>query len=389
MYRKFKADQIFTGLEMIDGDNVLIMREGACVEIVPFNQAGDDIEILSGILIPGLVNGHCHLELSHMKGKILPGLGLVDFVSKIMKQRYSEEDDIRTAIQVMEEKMIARGIVAIGDICNNSSTLSQKTHALISYHNFIEVSGWVPEVSDLRFSRSMALYDEFRNNGLIASLVPHAPYSVSDKLWELMLPYFKNAVVSIHNQESPFEDDLFLNGTGGFIGLYKSLKMDNVFFKPTKKSSLQSYFPKLATARSVILVHNTFTQKEDIEFVQSHNAHQLVSYCICINANLYIEEQVPPIALLLEKGCHIILGTDSIASNHNLDIVEEMKTIQAHYPAIALEQMLPWATLNGAKALGFEDTLGSFGKGKRPGVVLLENIEFGKLTPQSLSRRIL
>ena len=166
------------------------------------------------------------------------------------------------------------------------------------------------------------------------------------------------------------------------------MNIDNSFFKPSLKSSLQTYFHKLEKAISVILVHNTFTTQADIEFVQNQKSNQLVSYCICINANQYIEKALPPIEMLIKNGCNIILGTDSIASNYSLDMVEEMKTIQTNFPEVSLEQMLGWATLNGAEALGMGGEIGSFEKGKKPGVVLLENVEEKKLTKDSYSTRL-
>jgi cytosine/adenosine deaminase-related metal-dependent hydrolase len=91
-----------------------------------------------------------------------------------------------------------------------------------------------------------------------------------------------------------------------------------------------------------------------------------------VNANQYIEDAIPPIEMLRSSGCNIVLGTDSLASNWSLSILDEMKTIRKYFPQIPLEEMLAWATLNGATALGMERTLGSFEKGKKPGVVLLD-----------------
>jgi cytosine/adenosine deaminase-related metal-dependent hydrolase len=95
-------------------------------------------------------------------------------------------------------------------------------------------------------------------------------------------------------------------------------------------------------------------------------------YCLCPNANLYISNVLPDIHLLMKEQCNIVLGTDSLASNHQLSIAEEIKTIQNNFPGISLETMLQWATINGARALQMDDTLGSFEKGKQPGVLLLE-----------------
>jgi cytosine/adenosine deaminase-related metal-dependent hydrolase len=207
------------------------------------------------------------------------------------------------------------------------------------------------------------------------SIVPHAPYSVSDNLWKEIQPYFENKVVSIHNQETPFEDEFFLNGKGDFKRMYEMMKMDNSHHQPTRKSSLQSYFEKLTKAKNVLLVHNTFTKQQDIDYIkqlQTTNYKLQTFFCLCVNANKFIEDALPPIELLRKNNCAIVLGTDSLASNWSLNILDEIKTIRKNFPQITLQDLLQWATSNGAKALEIDDQLGSFEKGKKAGVVLID-----------------
>jgi cytosine/adenosine deaminase-related metal-dependent hydrolase len=137
-------------------------------------------------------------------------------------------------------------------------------------------------------------------------------------------------------------------------------------------------------------VHNTFTQQEDIDYIdKAKTKDQLVSFCLCPNANFYIESKLPPVEVLLRNECNIVVGTDSLASNHQLDILEELKIISRNFPGIPLETLLQWATINGAKALRADDVLGSFEKGRQPGIVLIENVEGKKLSQTAVARRIL
>ncbi len=383
MFRKFKAGQIFTGTKMLSDRYVLITKvDGEIVEIIDEENAGDDVEILKGIISPGFVNAHCHLELSHMKGLIPEKTGLVDFVFSVVTQRYLAygqagftQEEIVEAIEKAEAEMLNNGIVAAGDICNNTITLQQKEKANMVYYNFIEASGWLPEVAQPRFERSLNIYNEFNRilvTGNWQSIIPHAPYSVSEELWHLITPFFENKTVSIHNQETSFEDEFFLHGTGDITRMYEMMKIDNSFYKPGKKTSLQSYFSKLKNAASVILVHNTFTKQDDVDFIKDNtSAQQLISFCLCPNANLYIENTLPPVEMMMDNNCNIVLGTDSLASNHSLSILDEMKTIHKNFPLISIERLLQWATINGAKALQMENILGSFDKGKKPGVICL------------------
>jgi Cytosine deaminase and related metal-dependent hydrolases len=379
---------------MLGNDKVLVIKDDGEIDgIIDEDNAGDGIEIFKGILSPGFINAHCHLELSHMKGLIPERTGLVEFVYKVVNERHFAEEEILNAIQKAEDEMLANGIVAAGDICNNLLTLPQKQKQRLTYYNFIEASGWLPTVAQPRFERALNIYNKFTHHSQLSihnSIVPHAPYSVSEELWKPIAPFFENNVVSIHNQETSFEDELFLHGTGDFVRMYELMKIDNKHHQPTKKSSLQTYFSKLSKAASIILVHNTFTKQTDIDFAESNKCKdQLLSFCICINANQYIENALPPIEVLVNNNCNIVLGTDSLASNWSLNVLDEMKTIQKNFPGITLQQMLQWATLNGAKALQMEDQFGTFEKDKKPGVVLIENVNGTKLTDETTSKRIL
>ncbi len=387
-WQKFQADNIFDGEKLLPKDWVVICdAEGRIEEIVDSNSAGDDVQHLKGIISPGFINCHCHLELSHMKGLIAEKTGLVDFVFSVVTQRHFPEEEIYDAIVKAESEMQKNGIVAVGDICNNLLTFPQKSKQNLHYYNFIESSGWHPDIANSRIERSKTYFDAFKEIAP-SSIVPHAPYSVSDDLWKLIQPYFENKVVSIHNQETNFEDELFIQNSGDFVRMYKMMNIDTSFYKPTGQSSLQSHFAKLQQAAQVILVHNTFTQQADIDFIKNSGSAKHVSFCLCANANLYIENALPPIELLCKNDCRIVLGTDSLASNNSLSILDEMKTIQQHFPSISLEEMLRWATLNGAKTLQMDDSLGSLQKGKKPGLVLIENVAADELTSTSAMRRL-
>lgn len=381
-YKKFSADHLFTGIELLDASNVLVTDEaGVIQDIIPVTAAGEDVQQLRGLLSPGFVNCHCHLELSHMKGLIPEHTGLIDFVFKVVTQRHFAEEEILQAIKTAEENMLANGIVAVGDICNNTHTLAQKLQQKMAYYNFIEVSGWLPAVANTRFENSRAFYHDFAmQNETIAeytAIVPHAPYSVSAELWHYMQPYFSGKTISIHNQETAFEDELFLSNAGDFVRMYDMMKINHTHFQPTGLSSLQSYFPKMQSARNAILVHNTFTKQADVQYAMNNAAaiDLQLFFCLCINANLYIENAVPPVQLLLDNNSTIVLGTDSLASNHSLSILDEIKTLHQHFPAIELATMLRWATINGAQALQMQDTFGSFENGKKPGIIQIDHLE--------------
>jgi cytosine/adenosine deaminase-related metal-dependent hydrolase len=311
-----------------------------------------------------------------MRGLIPEKTGLVDFVFSVVTQRHFPEEEILSAIETAEKEMLQNGIVAVGDICNNALSLSQKLQQNLAYYNFVEASGWLPATAEIRFSRSKEYYEAY-NASLPASIVPHAPYSVSPQLWRLIQPFYQGKVASIHNQETSFEDQLFVENQGGFVNMYQRMGIDNSHFSATNKTSLQSYYNRLSSASNVLLVHNTFTTKADVSYAeeQAKLNKQNLFWCLCINANQYIEAAVPPVELLRKQLVNIVLGTDSLASNRSLSIWDEIKTLRKHVPEVQLEEMLKWATFNGAKALKMEDSLGSFEKGKKAGIICINEKE--------------
>ena len=389
-YRKFKADYLFTNDKLAKGKILITDETGKFQDIVDEKNVSEDIEVFKGIICPGFINAHCHLELSHLKDIIPEKTGLIDFVFEVVSKRYFEDNQILHAIAVAEKEMIRNGIVAVGDICNYSNTLSQKIKLNLRYYNFIEISGWLPEIAEARFEKRMLSLKQFEKNNLSASIVPHAPYSVSDVLWQKIIPFFSSKTITIHNQESEEEDLFFEKGEGDFLRMFKKMNIDNSFYQPKKLRSLQTYFQYFSSAASLILVHNTFTTQADLDFIDfKRNNKQLISFCLCPNANLYIEDALPPVDLFLRNNLNVVIGTDSLASNHQLSVLEELKTINKNFPEIETGTLLKWATINGARALQMESDLGSFEKGKTPGILLIENADDKKINEESKVKRLL
>lgn len=358
---------------MLQGHVLIINNDGTIENIVPEAEAGQGIQACDGIISPGFVNSHCHLELSHMKGIVPEHTGLIEFLLDIISKRNHGEDNILQAIENAENEMLQNGIVAVGDISNTTNTIAQKAKNNLLYYNFIEALGWNPDQAQQSFQRIALVYNDFKTKLKTqqTSIVPHAPYTVSNALWQLLQQGFVGNTISIHNQETPAENELFVHGTGGFLKLYNALSLDNTHFQPTGKTSLQSYIPSLSAAKNVILVHNSTTTQDDMLFAHANinqPEHQLY-YCLCPNANLYIENTLPPVDHLIKNNCKIIIGTDSLASNHELNILSEIRTLHENFTEVPLQTLLQWATINGAEALQLQDTIGSFDTGKKPGVI--------------------
>ena len=380
--KKFKADKIFDGYSVLEDETVLITdKDGIVMDLVPDKDAGEDTQVFKGIITPGLINCHCHLELSHLKNLIPPHTGLIDFLCSVVTKRDFPRDIIDQAIIDAEKEMSENGIVAVGDIGNTADTVIVKSKSRIQWQNFVEVLGFTDDKAEenIEYFKTVAEVLESKKSEFNiqnrTTLVPHAPYSISPKTFELINSLTTNQVISIHNQEHPAEDELYKTGGGDYLKLFRIFGIDESPFPVTGKSSIQSVLPHFNKEQTIILVHNTFMPEEDVEFAKAYteeNGLRLI-WCLCINANLYIENKVPPIHMFVNLDCPIVLGTDSYSSNWQLSIAKEIESAHKHFPEIPLDTILQWATINGAKALKWDKELGSFEKGKKPGVTLISS----------------
>jgi cytosine/adenosine deaminase-related metal-dependent hydrolase len=379
-WKKFKADKLFDGYRFREPGTVLITDEHGRVEdIVPATEAGDDVQHLEGVLTPGLINCHCHLELSHLKNVIPPHTGLIEFLCSVVTKRDFPAEFIQQEIEKAEKEMYDNGIVAVGDIGNTADTAIIKSRSSILWQNFVEVLGFTDEKAEENFKHYSDVAEKLESalssspTPHRTSIVPHAPYTISPKTFELINAATKGQIISIHNQEHPAEDELYKTGGGEYLRLFNIFGINGSPFPVTGKSSIRSVLPHFNNQQTIFLIHNTFMPEEDIVWANGYadsNGLKLV-YCICINANLYIENKVPPIDLFMKHDCHIVLGTDSYSSNWQLSIAKEVESIRKHFPHVPEETVLQWATSNGAKALGWLDELGSFDKRKKPGLAIV------------------
>lgn len=327
-----------------------------------------------GIVCPGFVNAHCHMELSHLFGKVPEATGLVDFVMAIPQLRFTAPEVIQEHITKAAQEMKANGIVAVGDIANTTDAISLYPELPFHLQSFVESMGVVDASATTRFNYSLEIWKTYQqqtptnNKQARATIVPHAPYSVSPALRDLIMEHSKQApIVSVHNQETEAELLFLQSKTGPMTALYASLGVALDIVKFRGNTSLQHILGSAPESTKWLLVHNTFTGTSDIEWLKVNDKE--VVFCLCPNANWYIERRLPNIPLLMESGFPICLGTDSLASNYSLSILSEIQRIQSVFPEISMEHLLQWSTFNGAQALGWDNIIGSFAIGKQPGIV--------------------
>jgi cytosine/adenosine deaminase-related metal-dependent hydrolase len=367
-----------------------IDEDGRITAVLSADEAKDaqveNVRYYEGLLVPGFVNTHCHLELSHLRGQVAQHTGLTDFVQAVMKLRGADDSAIVSAMFEADKEMFENGIVAVGDISNQAISLGIKQGSKIYYHTFLEVMGFNQATATASVNRGLEIKQTFED--LPLSIVPHAPYSVSAELFAALrqLAEELNGPVCMHNQETPDENAFFERKEGGFLKLYEFLGLDTGFYEPSGKTSLQTVLPMMSDRQRTLLVHNTMSSNADVVFATA--IHPLLYWCLCPNANLYIENRLPDVDMLRSAGVKITLGTDSLASNTGLSIFAEMLCLQENFE-IPVEELILWATGNGAEFLGIGDRYGSLEAGKRPGINLLDFEELnGKVVLGREMRRL-
>lgn len=391
--RKISATYIFPGNRPPLKNGILTCQDDGTVMDVTdtggrlAEQHG--LEYYSGILVPGFVNTHCHLELSHMEGKIPEKTGLSGFLGYIGALRNSREEDMVRMIQKADLQMRASGIVAAGDISNGYLTLGTKKQSPIFYHTFVEAFGFHPSRAERAFLFAEYVEKMFKESGLSASVTPHAPYSVSEMLFKRIRDKAREdkSIQSVHSQESMDEALFFHDGTGPIAHhIQEILGIEISGWTPPRKGSLAYILSFLNPENPLLLVHNTFTSEADIRELKSQRKMENTFFVLCPNANLYIENRLPQVSLFREEGLNICLGTDSLASNHALSILNEMIILHQYFPSIAMQDLVDWACPNGARALGIEGRYGSFKPALKPGVNLITGVDLKNLRFTGKSR---
>lgn len=368
--------------------------DGTIIEIGQLTHETPSTEFYNGIIVPGFVNSHCHIELSHLQDKFERNSGMAGFIRQINRLREVADKEARLkSIQYQMEQLYSSGVSAMADISNCNESFEAKSKSKLYTRTFLEVFGTeekdVPKIEE----GVISLTQQAQSFGIDAAPTPHSCYTMSKKLLQhitkIALDY---NWLSYHNQESWEEEQLLINGTGPLADEYNNRGLST---PPVTGESALLYFLDIVKSvgisdtAKVLLVHNTFTNKESIQ--KAKDIIKELYWAICPLSNLFIHQALPPLQLMRREGLNITIGTDSLSSNHTLSIVEEIKTIQNFFPDIPLIEILEWSCYNGAKFLNKEDVLGSFEVGKRPGVVLIDNIDYSnfKLTDLSRSTRLI
>ncbi len=381
--RRISATYIYTGKTILKNGIIEIDDKGKITKLIDTKgeiKEEQSLEYYNGVIVPGFINAHCHIELSHMKGAIdnKTVKGLPGFIDEIISKRYFP-DDLSEQIQRADKEMELNGIVAVGDISNTDDSFQIKKESKIHYHTFVEAFTISNHESANAFNLAKQNLQKLNTLQLPGSIVPHAAYTVPDALYEKITDINNKApkVISIHNQETPGEDEMIKSKTGALANVLKNKGFHFQDFTFNENSALEFTINKQNAENNLLLIHNTFSKEADIDYAENFSAN--IYWVFCPLSNLYIEKTLPNFPMFFNKELKTCIGTDSYASNTELSILSELKAITNQFPEISFEKLIQSACLNGAKALNIDKEYGSIEIGKRPGINMISNFNFEKM----------
>jgi cytosine/adenosine deaminase-related metal-dependent hydrolase len=321
-------------------------------------------------ILPGLVNAHTHLEFSDLQQPIgRPGMELAEWIGEVIGSRSETAGRAQTnpgAAQtvITSGAMEARdsGTVLIGEIATTPwPGLLKSTNQPPTIIAFAEVLGLSPERAA---ERLRAAENHIALQPTTRGISPHAPYSTPPALIDqcVKLALRSNCPLAMHVAESPAERMLLSNGSGPFADSLTSLGLDTAKTFPWRQPEPMSWLiDRLAEAPTAMLIHGNDLRPDEITRIA---AHPSLSVVFCPRTHAFFGHARHPVAELLDAGINVALGTDSRASNPDLQLWREARFLLNHRQDLAPNNVLKMATLGGAIALHRSDSHGTLLPGR-------------------------
>ncbi len=319
-------------------------------------------ELGEGVLLPGLVNAHCHLELSALAGRIAAGRGFTAWVADLVEARASLPPDLVDGAAVQAIATLERtGTVAVGDVSNGLAHLGRLGASRLDAVVFFEQLGWDPAEAEAIAAAADARLAALAAGGLARNvelrLAAHAPHSVSAALFRQLLE--RGGPAALHLAESADETRFLCDGKGAWSQFLRE-RVGEIAFSPPGVSPV-AYVDALGVLKPGLLAaHCVHVDAADRARLLRSGAVVVV----CPRSNRSLGVGIPPVPELLADGVGVALGTDSLASAPSLELADEMVALQREFPALDPAVIVRLATEGGARALG-RPHLGTIAAGKR------------------------
>jgi len=367
----------------IDGppipDGILTLA-GERIAAVGENVSGNPPRDLGNVaVLPGLINAHAHLEFSALSAPLgRPGMAFTEWLAAVVMWRRQElaepdaaERRARAARRGLNE-VAQTCAAAVGEIASPGWAEAAFQAGPLDTTVFLELLGLAPQrVEPLLASAAAHLANPAAPANWRAGLAPHAPYTVSLELLARTCPLSRQyqAPVALHLAESREELELLQSGSGPFVPLLQSFDAWCPDAIPRGTKPLD-FLRVLGQAHRALVIHGNYLSPEEITFLAARSGRMSLVYCPRTHA--YFKHDPYPLPALLAAGVNVAVGTDSRASNPDLDVWEELRCVQRRFGgAVAPGDVLRMGTQAGAAALGIDQDYGTLAPGKAARLTLV------------------
>lgn len=341
------------GCVAVEGDRILWVG--------PYSSApeGRVEDLGDGVLLPGLVNAHTHLELSHLGHlRAVAEKGFLGWIEAVVSARDAGPAEVLAGAGDAISGLVGSGTAAVGDVSNTLAHLDLLEDSGLDATVFFELLGWDPARADAVLAAADRRLAEVAGRRTRVRLAAHAPHSVSRQLFEGIAT--RGGPASVHLAESPAETRFLASGDGEWPEFLARRGLGQVAFEPPAMSPVQ-YLDSLGVLTPGLLaVHCVQTAPDDWRRLASRG----VRVVLCPRSNRNLGLGLPPVKGLLEAGVGLCLGTDSLGSAESLNVLDDAALLHRELPDLDPALLVRLATAGGAEALGLCD-LGTLEPGKR------------------------
>ena len=375
MIRIFSANWIITGTSaplqngavVLKGDRVFDLGPRSEIEGKYSNRIYD---LGNTIVFPAFVNAHTHLELTHLRGNYDIDGGFLQWMRSTSDgMQKSEDEEIKQGVSKGIESILESGTIGIGDTTATSLTAGLIQDSRLYARIFHEVKGFrnfkIPYLMQKTEKRLKQFQDSER---VTHHLAPHSPFLVGRKLFQEIEQ--RESLISLHLASVPEEIEFFETGQGPIKQMLLAHEMFDYKWEIPKSSPVKYFFENYYYAQSNILVHMIHVSEADMDYMAE--SHVDVHICLCPRSHSNLNLGVAPARKYRKRGFNLCLGTDNVVVSGDFDMREEMKAAAEEYQ-FSPQQIFEMGTSGGARALGFEDQLGTIEPGKCGHILVMEN----------------
>ncbi len=339
-----------------------IHRVGLWREMASLPGVEKIIDLGNVIIMPGLINTHTHLDLSNLHNRIKPTSNFTHWVFQVIgaRMRWKDEDYV-ASLEKGAKLSIESGVTTVADISNTGHAFSVLKKSPLRKVVYKEIIGLKAEQAVNIMKKFKEELPQIRTDELLSvGLSPHAPYSVSGELYQAACGFAGESRLPMctHLAETQDEIEFLTKGTGNFLAFLRQIRALPDDWKPPGKTPIR-YLNELGVINNrTLLIHCNYVSDEEIAIIQSSGA----SVAFCPGSHRFFGHTNHPVRRYLDAGINVGIGTDSLASNDTLSVLEELKYLFINH-ALSPQILISMATLNSAKAIGLESQVGQLREG--------------------------